>query len=261
MHDAGGDSSSGGLPYPFVPRGGGETHQGDTASVGLPPPFQPGSAEPPPEVLIDQVAGLASSAAAMPSIDEFLYEEHAQDVITAAAPPPPPREASARPTTPAYVPPLPGFTGQASPPAPARAHDFAARTPAQPYAAPAPPRAEPRYQPPRTATPAVARPAMTEPPPRSGDSWASGEWQSYDWRSAGALAPEERARAAQAWSDLDWENETKNRVRERNEAIAAALEGIARRVRTGELLVHGHSGMSEEAAAAAALAALLARRP
>jgi hypothetical protein len=92
------------------------------------------------------------------------------------------------------------------------------------------------------------------------EPWATGEWQRYDWASVAALGPEERARAAEAWSDLDWEAEARGRARKRNETIAAALETIARRVRAGELPVSGPVTMSEEAAAAAALAALLAKR-
>jgi hypothetical protein len=280
MNGDDGDPTAGGPPYPFIPGSSGEARAGDEPADAFPPPFHPGSLSPPPEVLTDQVAALASGPATLPSINEFLYHEPQRNVTPAPAIPARTPDEPARSTPPAYVPPLPGFTGRASSAPPARAHDFAVRTPTQQYAAPMQPRAEPRRTPavaqpavaqpavaqpavaqPAVAQPAVAQPAVAESPTRAGDSWASGEWQSYDWRSAGALAPEERARAAQAWADLDWESETRNRVRERNEAIAAALEGIARRVRTGDLLVHGHPGMTEEAAAAAALAALLARRP
>ena len=143
------------------------------------------------------------------------------------------------------VPPLPGFT-------PARG------TPAVPMPM------DPRLSPSRGSGfqgPPPGHPAPPQPqPPQGIEPWATGEWQRYDWRAAAALGPEERARAAQAWSDLDWEGDARGRAIQRNDEIAAALEEIARRVRAGELHVHGHAGMSAEAAAAAALAALLAKR-
>lgn len=67
-------------------------------------------------------------------------------------------------------------------------------------------------------------------------------------------------RAEQAWSDLDWDADTRDRARSRGEHIALALEQVAQRIREGELLVRGHPGMSHEAAAAAVLAALVAQR-
>lgn len=112
-------------------------------------------------------------------------------------------------------------------------------------------------EPGRPAQPPPGQPAIPPGP----EPWATGEWQRYDWRAAAALGAEERARAAEAWADLDWEGEARSRATQRNSEIAAALEEVARRIRAGELHVHGHAGMTEEAAAAAALAALLAKRP
>lgn len=66
--------------------------------------------------------------------------------------------------------------------------------------------------------------------------------------------------AEQAWSDLDWDAETRDRARSRSEHVALALEQVARRIREGELVVRGHPGMTHEAAAAAVLAALVAQR-
>jgi hypothetical protein len=273
---------SGEFPKPFVPGGESVSQPTPTPATGFAPPFIPGAPlDTPPEVITDQVAGLTPLAAQLPFITDFLYEEapaseagepepeveqqgyqaEPQPYEADAPEPPPQRETPVRPTpvrptparpTPArgFVPPLPGFSPSRGTPA----------FPQQEYQ----PRATPRM--PAPAAGWSTPPHGGSPPPadapvaRPGDAWATGEWQRFDWRSAASLAPEERARAAQAWSDLDWEADTKSKVRERTEAIARALEGIARRVRSGELLVHGHPGMTEEAAAAAALAALLARR-
>lgn len=280
---------------------------------GIVPPFVPGreplyyasgSDEPPPEVIVDQVAGLASHATELPPITDFLYDEPEPDALSESgygpltgehpavemggetpahgSPEMTPSHGGARQTpgygggqwqtpaqtpahhtpaygsaqpTPAYgagretparstpVPPLPGFT-------PARG------TPAIPM-----PPADPRLRGSRgfEGPPAGHAPPPSPPPPGI-EPWATGEWQRYDWRAAAALGPEDRARAAQAWADLDWEGDARSRATQRNDEIAAALEEIARRVRAGELHVHGHAGMSAEAAAAAALAALLAKR-
>jgi hypothetical protein len=254
MRDPGADSGE--FPQPFVPDSHAGPRQSEPADGELAPPFFPGAAyEPPPEVITDQVAGLTPLAVELPPITDFLYDESlsrepASEEET-APPEPAPRPQPRQSPTRGFVPPLPGFGPPRTTPLPPGRDAYASRrTPRTPV----PPPADWGAPHQRPATPAqpVAQPA---------DSWATGEWQRYDWRSAASLAPEERARAAQAWADLDWEGDTKNRARERNEMIASALEAIAHRVRTGELLVHGHPTMTEEAAAAAALAALLARRP
>ena len=294
---------------------------------GIVPPFVPGREplyyssggdEPPPDVIVDQVAGLASHAPELPPITDFLYDEPEPDALAESGYGPltgehaaaemggqtpaygspgmtpahgspgmtpshgvagqtpayggggqwqtpahgaaqqTPAYGSAQPTpahgvgrgTPARstpVPPLPGFTpARGTPPAPIPS--------AAPW--PSPERGSRGFEGP----PAGHAPPPPPPQPQSPEPWATGEWQRYDWRAAAALGPEDRARAAQAWADLDWEGDARSRATQRNDEIAAALEEIARRVRAGELHVHGHAGMSAEAAAAAALAALLAKR-
>lgn len=256
---------------------------------GIVPPFVPGreplyyssgSDEPPPEVIVDQVAGLASRAAELPSITDFLYDEPEPDALAESGYGPLSGEHAAAEMggqTPAYG--SPGMTPAYGSPGMTPAHGVGRATPAR--STPVPPL--PGFTPAR-GTPAVPIPsaepwpspghgsrafegppaghAPSPPPPQSQgpEPWATGEWQRYDWRAAAALGPEDRARAAQAWADLDWEGDARSRATQRNDEIAAALEEIARRVRAGELHVHGHAGMSAEAAAAAALAALLAKR-
>jgi len=113
----------------------------------------------------------------------------------------------------------------------------------------------PGYTTPSSGAPAIASGAATPPEP-----WATGEWQSYDWRAAAALAPDDSSRAQEAWSDLDWDSDARHVSRDRAATVAAALERVARQIRAGDLPVRGHTGMTDEAAVAAALAALLAMK-
>jgi hypothetical protein len=330
MRDTGSGPSSGDIHRPFLP--GGEAESQDSSAPadensgaydsaveagGVVPPFVPGR-EPlhfssgndtPPDVIVDQVAGLAASAVELPPITDFLYDEPEPDALaesgygplTGEHELPAPETTGQTPAygspaatpaygvpqeTPAYGAPrqTPGYgtpqppspRGQPDAPAPGYRREIAARsTPVPPLPGFTPARTPPPMAMPTTdwpTTPARGQrqpPAATPPAPVSAptpaaqsgmEPWATGEWQRYDWRAAASLGAEERARAAEAWADLDWEGEARSRATRRNSEIAAALEEIARRVRAGELHVQGHAGMSEEAAAAAALAALLAKR-
>lgn len=95
-------------------------------------------------------------------------------------------------------------------------------------------------------------------------SWILEEWEQYDWKKAATLAADPELVAAQeAWGDLDWEgdNEAAPHSRQRPpEIVASILEGIARRVRSGDVRVQGSPGMTDEAALTAVLAALLGVR-
>jgi hypothetical protein len=339
MHDTGSGSSPGDIHQPFRP--GEQDASPDSSPAdeeaagaydsavdagGVVPPFVPGR-EPlpysqrdndnPPDVIVDQVAGLASHAAELPSITDFLYEEPEPDALAESGYGPltgeqedpgdvggqAPGYGSAPLPTPAYGVPqqTPAYGGQQQTPAYGGQQQTPAyggqqqtpgyggqQTPAQGTGSVTPTRSTPLpplpgFTPSR-ATPAMGMPAVdprmtpalgsqsmergrpAQPPPRQpavppgSEPWATGEWQRYDWRAAAALGAEERARAAEAWADLEWEGEARSRAKQRNSEIAAALEELARRIRAGELHVHGHAGMTEEAAAAAALAALLAKR-
>jgi hypothetical protein len=118
-----------------------------------------------------------------------------------------------------------------------------------------------------------------EMPPVSVDGaaegWASGDWQSYDWNSLSSLnrtAP--RTGAAEAWGESEWPGDemqprdaTQNQTQYRSntgtpgaDEIADALDGIARRLRSGELVIDNLQGTPPEAAMAAALAVLLRMR-
>jgi len=98
---------------------------------------------------------------------------------------------------------------------------------------------------------AAASPAMS--------GWAEDELQGFNWAGAaqlGALPPDP---AADAWASTDW-SEPRDSQRSRQsaaEALAQALDQIARRIRAGELRLPGSETVRDDAAIAATLAALL----
>lgn len=113
---------------------------------------------------------------------------------------------------------------------------------------------------PYAATEATPPPAERE---QSG-AWILEEWEQYDWKKAATLtADPDIVAAQQAWGDLDWEGDADGggEVRQRvPEMVATILEGIARRIRSGDVRVNGKPGMTDEAALTAVLAALLGVR-
>ena len=91
------------------------------------------------------------------------------------------------------------------------------------------------------------------------DAWGSSDWQGYDWDGAARLGAAPPDAAAEAWASTDWsEPKESQRVRRSAaEALAQALDQIARRIRAGELRVPGPETVQDDAAIAATLAALL----
>jgi hypothetical protein len=103
-----------------------------------------------------------------------------------------------------------------------------------------------------------------DPAPEDADAaapeWGDTDWAQYDWRAAAALGEGADPAATSAWSETDWENASlpARDVRETAaKAIADALDGIARRIRDGELVVPSTGAGANPAAIAATLAALL----
>lgn len=104
------------------------------------------------------------------------------------------------------------------------------------------------------------------------EGWAVAGWQSFDWSGAASLGvrPEERSEATSAWDTLDWSaaplsQQAPGSSRQKDappsaDEVARALDGIAQRIRSGELIINQDSGTPPEAAMAAALAALLRKR-
>jgi len=116
----------------------------------------------------------------------------------------------------------------------------------------------------------VAAPASVEPASQQlstdEEGWAAADWQSYDWSGLASLAaPEpEAAEAHAAWASTSWDA-TSGRFSVRRgrkpalpeDEVAAALDEMARRIRSGELSLHEFRGTPPEAAIAALFAAFL----
>jgi hypothetical protein len=97
----------------------------------------------------------------------------------------------------------------------------------------------------------------------SDSGWEETDWQHYDWRAAAALGESSGDEATTEWAATDWEG-TGHRPREPRQsaanAIATALDEIARRIRDGDLSASGPGPMTDPATIAATLAALLGVR-
>ncbi|HYN20312.1 MAG TPA: hypothetical protein VE078_05085, partial [Thermoanaerobaculia bacterium] len=105
---------------------------------------------------------------------------------------------------------------------------------------------------------AVATDARPRDPSEAG--WLETDWQHYDWRAAAALGESANDEATSAWATTDWDGAGAGARDPRPtaaQAIATALDEIARRIRDGELAVPGRGAMADPATIAATLAAIL----
>lgn len=93
-------------------------------------------------------------------------------------------------------------------------------------------------------------------PAAAPEVWVSEERDAFDWQSAANLAvpPADAQRADDEWSSTEWDR-SNGSVQDH---VAAMLAQVSRRVRSGDLEVHGSKQMGSEAALVAALSALLA---
>ena len=111
-------------------------------------------------------------------------------------------------------------------------------------------------------------PAETEAEAATEEGWAAGAWQSYDWSSVASLnrSTSSAMDSSDAWSDSEWPEPVAHNHSARAtdnpsaDEIANALDGIAYRIRSGELVIDNLHGTPPEAAMAAALAVLLRMR-
>jgi len=100
------------------------------------------------------------------------------------------------------------------------------------------------------------------------DGWAIADWQSFDWNGAamlGSRAEEPAASGAPTGAGRNTGQAAGKRshpleITPSAEEVARALDGIAQRIRSGELKIDQLTGSPPEAAMAAALAALLRMR-
>lgn len=93
--------------------------------------------------------------------------------------------------------------------------------------------------------------------------WVEEDWQQYDWRAAAALGDGVETVASNEWATTDWDIGAPAQRGERPtaaQAIASALDQIARRIREGELRVPPPGALTDPAAIAATLAALMGVR-
>jgi hypothetical protein len=107
------------------------------------------------------------------------------------------------------------------------------------------------------------------PPETDAEGWAASDWQSYDWKGLAALgapAPE-AVEAHAAWSATKWDSAASGLrdLASRSSGlsggeVAAALDELAQRIRSGELSLAQFQGTPPEAAIAAAFATLLRSR-
>ena len=116
----------------------------------------------------------------------------------------------------------------------------------------------------RMHTAESADPFAAGDPEAESDSfgWEETDWQRYDWRSAAALGEATDPEASSAWAQTDWgiagAPQPKDPRESAARAIADALDGIARRIREGDLaLPSAPGGVPDPATIAATLAALL----
>jgi hypothetical protein len=97
--------------------------------------------------------------------------------------------------------------------------------------------------------------------------WAVADWQSFDWSGAamlgsrGSSEPTAGSRSRPG-SDVDMTDHAQRsrEITPSADEVARALDGIAQRIRSGELAIEKLTGAPPEAAMAAALAALLRMR-
>ncbi|MDQ3673912.1 MAG: hypothetical protein M3365_06020 [Gemmatimonadota bacterium] len=100
-----------------------------------------------------------------------------------------------------------------------------------------------------------------EQPPSDPYGWEETDWQRYDWRAAAALGDAGDPAASSAWAQTDWgipASSAKNSRDSAAKAIADVLDGIARRIRDGDLVMPpSPAAVPDPATIAATLAALL----
>jgi hypothetical protein len=103
----------------------------------------------------------------------------------------------------------------------------------------------------------------TSPPVPGSAGWVEEDWQHFDWRAAAALGDAPDTAATNDWASTDWDAAAplpRERRPSAAQAIASALDNIARRIRDGDLSPAEAGELGDPAAIAAKLAALLGVR-
>ena len=94
------------------------------------------------------------------------------------------------------------------------------------------------------------------------EGWAISGWQSYDWHSLAHLGrpPNDRMTPEEAWNPEPWPVSITADPGPSADEVAAALDDIAQRIRSGELPIDQFRSSPPEAAMAAVIAAMLRLR-
>lgn len=103
----------------------------------------------------------------------------------------------------------------------------------------------------------------TAPPVPGSAGWVEEDWQHFDWRAAAALGDGPNVEASNDWASTDWDAASpppRDRRPTTAQAIASALDNIARRIRDGDLAPAEAGELTDPTAIAAKLAALLGVR-
>jgi hypothetical protein len=103
----------------------------------------------------------------------------------------------------------------------------------------------------------------TSPPVTGSAGWVEEDWQNFDWRAAAALGDAPDAEATNDWASTDWDAASplpRERRPSAAQAIAHALDNIARRIRDGDIAPAEAGELGDPTAIAAKLAALLGVR-
>lgn len=111
-----------------------------------------------------------------------------------------------------------------------------------------------------TADPMDYTSGGTLPPVPGSAGWVEEDWQHFDWRAAAALGDAPDAEATNDWATTDWDAAAplpRERRPSAAQAIANALDTIARRIRDGDLAPPAPGELGDPTAIAAKLAALL----
>jgi hypothetical protein len=105
-----------------------------------------------------------------------------------------------------------------------------------------------------------AEAAVSTTEPSDGGEWGDTDWQQFDWRSAARLGETGDMEATNAWAATDWDASGAKPHERRPtaaQALAIALDEIARRIRDGEVVLPIGGTPSDPGSIAASLAALL----
>jgi hypothetical protein len=103
------------------------------------------------------------------------------------------------------------------------------------------------------------RPGAAPARPSTENGWLVDDWQQYDWRGAATLREGVESQASNDWATTNWDvgSPGANQKLSAAQALANALDLIAQRIRDGDLSVPPPGALTDPAAIAATLAALL----